>query len=251
MSNLLQKAGKAFGYLGGGLTLITFIQGTQQNKHNKVILESLNKRVEMQESIINKYESAIQQANDYTKLSSKVSDINEITESALRESSKLTDLTINLQDPNLNESQVEMIKTDLSHHSSKLEENITISNNKLEELNNMLQDIFSSNSKNKFIDGNIFDNLQNYLVTLPLEKVGALGHILISFAILLSIISIVSVFYGEFLITYFNLETKFPRIARFIKIRRKFQLYYFTFNIFAIILALLLIIYVNIVVFLS
>ena len=239
-------------YLATGLTLITLFQGIQQNKQNKAIIDNLNKRIEMQESIITKYETAIKKDNDYSKLQSKVIDVNEVTESAI-ESSKITEISKNIENSNLETSQTEMLTKDLSYHSDNLEKNLSAShtgNKKLEELNKMLQDIFGSDSS-KFFNSNGLDEFKHYLSSLPIEKVGALGHILISFAILLSLLSIISVFYGDSLIKYFNLEVKYPKIAKFIQLRRQFQQYYFTLNIIAIILAFLLIIYVNFIVFLS
>ena len=35
------------------------------------------------------------------------------------------------------------------------------------------------------------------------------------------LISVVSIFYGDFLIKYFNLEEKFPKIAKFIQLKKK------------------------------
>jgi hypothetical protein len=154
---------------------------------------------------------------------------------------------------NLNTSQVEIIKTDLSHHSINIESSLSSSNIKIEELKKMLEDVFGSGSKNKFIGDDVIANFQNYLSTLPLEKIGALGHIFffISIAILFSLVSIIFIFYGDSLIKYYNLEEKFPKLARFIQLRRKFQQYYFLINISLIIIALLLIIYVNLIVFLN
>jgi hypothetical protein len=59
MINLFKNAGKTIGYLGGGLTLITFAQGIQSNKQNKAIIDNLNKRIEMQNEIVSKYEAQI------------------------------------------------------------------------------------------------------------------------------------------------------------------------------------------------
>lgn len=249
MTHLLRNAGKAIGYLGGGLTLITFAQGIKSNKQNQIIIENLNKRVEIQKDLISKYEDQIQKEIDYTKLTSKIIDINEETDKAIRESEKLTEISTKMETTNLDTSQVDTIKKDLSHHNNNLEESLSSSNMKLEELKKMLEDIYGS--KDKFFGDEIINNFQNYLSTLPLDKVGALGHIFISVAILFSLISIISIFYGDSLINYFNLEEKFPKLARFIQLRRKFQQYYFIINISIIILALLLIIYVNLIVFLN
>jgi hypothetical protein len=251
MTNLFKNAGKTIGYLGGGLTLITFAQGLQSNKQNKAIIDNLNKRIEMQNEIVSKYEAQIKKEIDYTKLTSKVTDINEETAKALRESEKLTEISKQIETGNLNTSQVEIIKTDLSHHSINIESSLSSSNVKIEELKKMLEDVFGSGSKNKFIGDDVIANFQNYLSTLPLEKIGALGHILISVAILFSLVSIIFIFYGDSLIKYYNLEEKFPKLARFIQLRRKFQQYYFLINISLIIIALLLIIYVNLIVFLN
>jgi hypothetical protein len=251
MINLFSKAGKAMGYLGGGLTLITFAQGIQNNKQNKTIIANLEKRIKMQNEIIDKYQDLIKKGDDYAKLTSKVLEINDKTELALKESDKLTEISKKLGETNLNSSNLESLKSDLVFHNKNLEENISSTNKNMETLKKMLQDIFDSNSNDKFLGDHIFIEFQNYLSSLPLEKIGALGHILISIAILMSLVSIIFIFYGDFLIKYFNLEEKFPKLARFIQFRRKFQQYYFAVNICFIILALFLIIYVNYIVFIN
>src|SRR5207249_10432877 len=114
-----------------------------------------------------------------------------------------------------------------------------------------VESIFNSNSNNIFFEGNVIENFQNYLSSLPLEKVGALGHILISLAILSSLVSVVFIFYGDSFILYYKIETKFPKLAKFIQLRRKFQHYYIVVNISMIVLALFLIIYVNLIVLLN
>ena len=69
--------------------------------------------------------------------------------------------------------------------------------------------------------------------------------------ILFSLISIISIFYGEKLIIFFDLENRFPKLAKFIQIRRKFQQYYLLMNIGLIIIVLVIIIYINIIEFMS
>jgi Ca2+/Na+ antiporter len=79
----------------------------------------------------------------------------------------------------------------------------------------------------------------------------AMSNILGSMVIIFSLFSIISIFYGEKLIIFFDLENRFPKISKFIQIRRKFQQYYLLMNIGLIIIVLLLIIYVNIIEFIS
>ena len=251
MNNIIKSAGRAIGYLGGGLTIISFVQGIQTNKQNKAIIDILSKRDQIQNEIISNYETQIKKEGDYVNLSSKVIDLNEDTAKALNASKKLSDLSKQLENSNLDNSQVEILKKDFSYHTSNLENFLNSSNMKLEELNRKLNEIFGSSSKNNFIAEDFIRNYQDYLSNLPLEKVGALGHILLCIAMLFSLFTIGAIFYGDSLIKYYKLEEKFPKLARFIQLRRKFQFYYFTVNISLIIITLLLIIYVNFIVFLN
>lgn len=69
--------------------------------------------------------------------------------------------------------------------------------------------------------------------------------------VLNSLFTIVVIFYGESLINYLKLETKLPRLAKFIKYRTKLQQYYFLLNILIIICAIVIMIYANYLMFLS
>jgi hypothetical protein len=105
-----------------------------------------------------------------------------------------------------------------------------------------------NNSGNK---SQYLDSLQSIIDGFNYEQNLAMSNILGSMFIIISLISIISIFYGEKLIIFFDLENKFPKIAKFIQIRRKFQQYYLLMNIGLIIIVLLLLIYVNIIEFLS
>ena len=106
--------------------------------------------------------------------------------------------------------------------------------------------INNSNNNSQYLDSfqSIFEGL-NY------EQNLAIVHLSGSMFILLSLISIISIFYGEKLIIFFDLEKKFPKIAKFIQIRRKFQQYYLLMNIGLIFIVLLIIIFINIIEFMS
>jgi hypothetical protein len=81
--------------------------------------------------------------------------------------------------------------------------------------------------KNKLIS----DNYSDALNSLTTEQLGALSNLLFSQFILASVISIVFIFFGDYLITRFNLEIKYPRLAKIIGLRKKFQKYYLIVNI--------------------
>ena len=55
--------------------------------------------------------------------------------------------------------------------------------------------------------------------------------LLFNYLIFSAITSIVFIFFGDYLIKRFNLEVKYPKLAKIIALRRKFQRYYLILNI--------------------
>lgn len=84
-----------------------------------------------------------------------------------------------------------------------------------------------------------------YMSTLTLEQLGALAHLFSAFSILFSLISIITIVYSNMLLEFFKIEEKFPKLARYIRIRQKFQQYYLFLNFLIIILILLALIFIN------
>lgn len=113
-------------------------------------------------------------------------------------------------------------------------------------------------SNNLFIT-DIINEVQKFLTVYPNEilpslnihQKGAVFHICFVIVIFLCLSSIIAIFYGEILITKLNLEERFPKLARYIQLRRKFQQYYFLINTLIIIFALLIILYVDLIVLFS
>jgi len=121
-------------------------------------------------------------------------------------------------------------------------------NSKFDSFINKINTLLTNNSGNK---SQYLDSLQSFFDGLNYQQNLAMSNILGSLFIIFTLFSIISIFYGEKLITYFDLENRFPKIAKFIQLRRKFQQYYLLMNICLIIIVLLLLIYVNIIEFLS
>ena len=85
--------------------------------------------------------------------------------------------------------------------------------------------------KTSFIGMDIYSAYKEFLKTLEVEQILALSYLLFANVILTSIISLIFVLYGDYLIIRFQLESKFPRLATVIKLRRKLQRYYLILNI--------------------
>ncbi len=124
--------------------------------------------------------------------------------------------------------------------------------NEIEKCNEQFESIVkfaikSTNDDNskKFIDSDkIIEYLQN-INNLTFEQTVYVLHLTGAIGVLLSLISLITIFFSDFLINYFQLEQKYPRIAKFIQLRRKFQNYYFIVNSLIILVICVVTIYIN------
>jgi len=77
----------------------------------------------------------------------------------------------------------------------------------------------------------ILDSLFEYINSLTLTQELALLHILVLIIIIIIVLNILGVFFGNEVIKYFNLETKFPSLATFFKLRSTLKRYYLMWSI--------------------
>ena len=83
------------------------------------------------------------------------------------------------------------------------------------------------------------------------EESFAFVHLTGCLVILISLISLISVFYGNFLIDYLKIAERYPRFKKYIDLRLKFQHYFLWIDFFIILIVLVGIALVNIQVFLD
>jgi hypothetical protein len=79
-----------------------------------------------------------------------------------------------------------------------------------------------------------FSNLNNYIMNLSYEQNLAFVNLSGIFVIMITLMSIVSIFYSNKLLNYFSLESHYPKFAKLILLRVKFQQYYLFINILII-----------------
>ena len=72
--------------------------------------------------------------------------------------------------------------------------------------------------------------------------------ILMFLLLILTVINILSALFGNEIIRYFNLETNFPRLSLFFKVRSSLQRYYLMWNVFVLMFVCMFGIGINIVV---
>jgi hypothetical protein len=68
----------------------------------------------------------------------------------------------------------------------------------------------------------------------------ALGLLLLNYVLISSLISIIFIFYGDYLIKNYQIEVKYPKLAKIISLRRKFQKYYLIMDSLIIISVILI-----------
>jgi len=68
----------------------------------------------------------------------------------------------------------------------------------------------------------------------------ALGLLLLNYVLISSLISIIFIFYGDYLIKKYQIEVKYPKLAKIISLRRKFQKYYLIMDSLIIISVILI-----------
>jgi translation initiation factor 2 beta subunit (eIF-2beta)/eIF-5 len=121
----------------------------------------------------------------------------------------------------------------------------------IENIKTIIDSKSGSSGSNSLLGNNIIDSINQFLLTLKFEQTLAILHLSGALFILISLYIILLIYFGDSLIKYFNLEKSYPKLASFIKLRRKFQNYYIIFNIIIIILILFIIIYINLLLLLT
>lgn len=101
------------------------------------------------------------------------------------------------------------------------------------------------NARNNLWDGNIFDNINSFYSQLTFEQLWAVSHICACIFIFILLFNIITIIYSDYLLKYFKIEDKYPRLGRIIRLRRLFQQYYLVINILLIIITLLATIFIN------
>lgn len=78
----------------------------------------------------------------------------------------------------------------------------------------------------------------------------AMINIFGTFTIIVSVFSVIAIFYGNILLDRLNLEQRYPKIAKFIMLRRKLRQYYLLWDVFLITIISIIMLAMNLTLFL-
>lgn len=247
LRSILNTAGKWTTIGLGYMTIESYFNG----KINSAKQKSLDLEIEVNKELKQKLDTLLDSQLETESLKAKLlSGFDELTQ---LKQANTTDLeTLNKKISALSENQIltennEAINAvnSMSYYMDELTVRISKENTTLEQLLENLKK--SIDSGHKFIDiDSYISSYRDFLSTLTIEQTGALANIFCGIVIFFCLITLNSIFFSDILLTYFKLEEKYPKIARFIKIRRQFQKFYFIVNSLIILITILAVIFINI-----
>jgi len=239
---------QAWKYFAGGATVLAY--GAWYER-----IKTPQKTLEFKKEINSQFESVKNQISD---LQEQISvNFDEETKNQLSE--KVKELTNHLkgmesihkkyfnkfEDGNISINSESSINL-YNKYKQQIDETFSMANNKAKEIVDILD-----NTKEKFRDDNsifyVINDFKEYLTSLSAIEICLIINITSCVFIFTCIISILFALSGNYLIDKFSLEQKLPKLSKIIQLRVKFQNYYVFINSVFIILAILPLIFVNII----
>lgn len=196
------------------------IQNLKSNVHNSAILsEDLKNRIVSTSGLLT---SKIDTLKSLTDKSSNLKD--KINEKLTAYEKETNGVALELKGKIF--AELDILKKDDSYYTAQLRTSI-------DETRDIVSEIDDSNQilKREASIGINFTDFWDYIDALgPMEKI-AFSFLLLNQIIISSVISIIYIFYGDYLLKKFNIEQKYPKLAKVIELRRKFQSYYLLISI--------------------
>src|SRR3979411_440646 len=225
--NFLTNSLKAISGLASIVSLHSYLKNITDTTLQENLKNSNNKVKILEEKINNNQIDDLKNEVIKNKLELLKINLNECHKNASKEIDLLTEVDKNNS----------TYKNDIEYHvNNYIKEN--------EKAQNFIDDFISHFiDKNKFIGDinwieniKLFNNnLNKYISQLNFEQLGAFVHLSTSIFMLFCLLSIITIIYSDFLINYFKLEDKYPKLSRILKIRKMFQQYYLFINFIFII----------------
>lgn len=231
LKELVSKGFKTLTALGTIVTLDSYWNGPQRDQLKELIKsrDSLVKELHAQET-----------SSLHAEIFLKVK-IEALNSRLLEEHSRVMTEVEKLKNIN---PESPSAKTDFKYHLDQFISEADKNNKTFQEIMDII------NKRNKFLPspGGLNDLVASWyemLSHLSTAQLGALTHLFSSLFILSCLFTIMSVVYGDFLLDYLKLEARFPKLARFIKLRKTFKHFYLFINFMLIIITLIALIAVN------
>ena len=245
MNNLNQNVKKLWKVIAGGGTLLAYQSWFDNQKGKALAAEQAKILSEMRQSLegVKTDINNVVDENVRNNLLSKNSKISEEIQNMNLAHKKFQEHIHNVKQGNFNVDDAEALKSSFDHYNKEMLGLFNNLNQRVEDLNNAIK-------PTKFLGDNsiyeLIDQYKEYLSTLSTYELCILMDILMISFIFACLTTILFSFYGNYFIEKLSLETKFPKLSKFIQIRVKLQHFYIITNFIYIFLALIFLAYVNI-----
>lgn len=203
----------------------------------RVLNETIRKSAELERKLNEQIE---QEISTNTEVQSNLTQMKDCLDSVQSNITKLNEIKPNNDNKDLINESLKNV-SDSANNAGQLIDKI------LDFINNSSG---SSSSSNNFTIQNLLENYHQFFDSLTTIQKGAFAHILLCTVILFCIFDILVAYYSDKLITYLNIENKFPIITKYVnkypilnkylQLRRKLRDYYIKFNFILIIIVVLI-----------
>lgn len=161
--------------------------------------------------------------------------------------------SLDIQENNSNKLEILNSKIkNITENKTFDESSIIDVDNTMKEINKELLEIINKIDDcltNGFTPFDIFNQIQSYYNTLNFFQTLAITHIFAIILIFILLIDLMSIYFSDYLIERFNTKEKYPRIYKLLEIRRKFRIFYLIKDLIIILIALIALLYINIMLF--
>jgi len=238
LKELINKGGKWLPLVGFGITLQSAVVTNMERKAR--IQKELEEYATKAKAIRDQYNELIVSQDAQNKLEASSCRAVEYFEDFKNYALSIDKNILNHQ--NITPEEQSQLMKNIHHSPLGLVENqkVTINslNDELEIIIELMKNIKPKGSDVFGVLKDMLNTYQDYLLTLNLEQKIALTNLFSDIFIFACLVTIVTIFYGDLIIKYFNLEERLPKLAKLIQLRRKFQTYSLSLNI-ALIFAML------------
>nr|QRH18072.1 hypothetical protein [Clavulina sp.] len=258
IKDLVNKLGKYTSVVLGSMTVESYFRGRQSDLKDTTIDNLVSLNNDKANIIKEQLETIVTDNVLKTKLETTVENVRRSMDNADSSRTQKESLTNKLQSTNLTDLERNNLESELNSVTNTYNMNKTTADSNVTELINSISDwTKGNNNSNNFINniGEDLNNLYNksyYLIdSLSQTQKLYLINIFGSTTILFSLSTLIAVYFGDWIIEYFNLETRFPKVSKYFSIRRKLRTSYFIWNSILIFIVLLGLLIINITAFMD
>jgi tetratricopeptide (TPR) repeat protein len=166
-------------------------------------------------------------------------------------SDKISNINKEIINNSVDTKEIEPLKSNLKFYKEMYDEAVKKQDQAIKDIQSLSNtndpDIVKSDLSELF--NNLIDNYREFLSTLSSEQMVIVFNISGYIMLLFTLTSITTLLIGDQLIIFFKVESKYPKLAKYIKLKQTLNKHYLRFYIVLFYILLLLLISINIFMF--